>query len=566
MEAPTIGIGRLLRDGGRFFVPPHQRDYSWSEDEIEQFFVDIGDAVRAGQPDYFIGLMVFMPIREREYTILDGQQRLATTTLILGAIRNWLRRSGLGQDADQIQTSFVATRELGGRDYRSRLVLNQRNNPLFERFVVAEISDDEVLAALEQLKRFDPNRRLLEAIVQCKRKIDEVMAVTGADPGTVAQQLYRFVRFLEDSVKVVQLVVDTEANAYTVFETLNDRGLDLSVLDLVKNHVFGKAGPDTRLRDIQGLWTQMMGNLAGTPADEFLKTWWTARHGRVQTPQLFPRFKQQVQSRDEAAAVSEDMLRASEIYGVLEIADDPLWSDLSLKARERIRSLRLLGAQQLRPILLAAREQLPGQEIERLLHLLEVLIVRYQLVGGGRTGRLEIACARVAHRIHKREIATASAARDALREVLPSDEEFRASFLTKQERNNQKAKYVLSCLEFQARRAEGHAAIGDELGPTPSLTVEHVFPKSVSQAWRAIVEADPTVPEECTFKLGNLCLLTGVNKALGGAAFDEKKLPLGQSALLLTKEVGQEAVWNRRAIEQRQARLAALAVAYWRLQ
>jgi hypothetical protein len=562
MEAPTMGIGRLLRDGGRFYVPPHQRDYSWSEDEIEQFFTDIEDAIRGGNAEYFIGLMVFMPGGgQREYVILDGQQRLATTTLILASIRSWLKNSDLTEDANQIQSHFIATRDLGGGTYRARLVLNQHNNSFFERFVVGDVSDDEITNVLEQMRRFDPSRRLLEAMLYCRRRI---ATISGTNPAP--EYFYRLVNYLEDCVKVVQLTVATEANAYTVFETLNDRGLDLSVLDLVKNHVFGKAGSDTRLRDIQSLWTQMIANLTGTPADEFLKTWWTTRYGRIQTTQLFPRFKEQVPSHVEAASISDDMLHASEIYSVLEIADDPTWSDISPKARDRIRNLRLIGAQQLKPILLAAREKFQTQEIERLLNLLEVLIVRYQLIGGGRTGRLEIACARTSNRIFKGEITSATSARDGLKEVLPTDDEFRSSFLAKQERNNQKVKYLLSCLEIQARRAEGHAPIGDELGPVTSLTVEHVFPKSITEPWKTVVEADPTLPEECTFKLGNLCLLTGVNRALGGAAFDGKRQIFLRSSLILTRENGDETVWNRRAIEQRQARLANLALAYWRFQ
>lgn len=88
MEAPTIGIGRLLKEGGRFFIPHHQRDYSWTEDEMEQLFQKIEEAQGSGQTEYFVGLMMFMPGAEHEYTILDGQQRLATTIIILAAVRS----------------------------------------------------------------------------------------------------------------------------------------------------------------------------------------------------------------------------------------------------------------------------------------------------------------------------------------------------------------------------------------------------------------------------------------------------------------------------------------------
>lgn len=68
----------------------------------------------------------------------------------------------------------------------------------------------------------------------------------------------------------------------------------------------------------------MMSNLTSVRADDFLKAWWTSRHGRVQTAQLFPRFRESVRSVAEVTKTAGDMLRASEQYAALEIADDPL--------------------------------------------------------------------------------------------------------------------------------------------------------------------------------------------------------------------------------------------------
>jgi len=565
MEAPTIGIGRLIREGGRFLVPHHQRDYSWTEDEIEQLFDDVIDALNAGQNEYFIGLMVFMPSSNREFTILDGQQRLATTILILSSIRTWLTARGYNQDAEQIQSTYIAARELGSQDYQPLLVLNNNNNQFFVRFVVREAPDDDISSGLGRLKRYDPSRRLLEAILFCRTRIRALAAEQNGEKAA-AKRLFDFVKYLEDGVKVVRLNVPSEANAYTVFETLNDRGLDLSVLDLVKNHVFGRMTTSNQLRDTQSRWAQMMANLANVAADEFLKAWWTSRNGRVQTAQLFPKFKRVANDTKQGNAVSEDMLAASETYAALEIADDPLWADVSETARHRVRALRLLGARQVKPMLLSSFERFDPKEIERLLHLLEVLIVRYQLIGGGRTGRLEIASTRLAHKIYKGDVKSASQARDDLKDILPSDDEFRNSFLNKQERNNQKVKYILSHLEMQARRAQGKAPLGDELEPLRSLTVEHIFPRSPEGDWVSIIKADSTIQEECTYKLGNVCLLTTVNRNLGNSSFTDKKAVFAVSGLILTMKIPEEEAWDRAAIEKRQAYLAKLAVDYWRFQ
>jgi hypothetical protein len=528
-------------------------------------FQDIDEARNSGQSEYFIGLMVFMPGEgQREFTILDGQQRLATTTIVLAAVRSWLKTRGFDEDSSQIQADYIALRRLGGRGMKPSLVLNESNNDAFVRHVVEESPVEDIERELASLNRYDPNRALLEAALFCRARVNEIGSASG-DTETGAERLYGLVEYLEDGVKVVRLNVQSEVNAYTVFETLNDRGLDLSVLDLAKNHLFGRASDPTVLRDMQVQWTQMSSNLTNVRADDFLKVWWTSRHGRVQTPQLFARFKRRVSSRTAAVEVSRDLLSASEKYAALEVADDPLWAGYSDKARERVRNLSLLGAQQIHPVLLSALDKFRDRELERLLNLLEVLIVRYQLVGGGRTGRLEIACARLAHRIFEEECTTASEAAGVIKDVLPNDDQFREDFKTKQEKNTQKARYLLGSLEIQARRASRDAVAAAELEPSRiSLTLEHVFPRSPGEDWRSIQAQDPEFADDYTYRLGNLCLLTGVNRALGNKGFDHKRKVFAESDLLLTRGVAEYKEWDREAVEKRQAYMARLAAAYWR--
>ncbi len=561
-ESPSVGLLRLLKDGRRYVVPAHQRDYSWSADEIDRFFADVEQAIAENADEYFLGLMVFKPEPKDRLVILDGQQRLATAILILSAIRQWLRNRGLQTDADQVQGEFIAKRELGGVALEPRLILNRANNPIFEKYVVGELPDDEIDADLKRLRPHDPNRRLLEAALHCRQKIRD-LASKVAKP-QASEFLFRFTRFLEGSVKVVRLVVPNEANAYTVFETLNDRGLDLTALDLVKNYMFGRAEGRTGMSGLQDQWLQMMTNLTSVRADDFLKAWWTSRRGRVQTAQLFSRFKESVRAAADAGKVATDMLATSEQYAALEVADDPLWGSFSESARNHIRALRVLGGAQTHPVLLAALAKWQPRDVERLLRLLEVVIVRYQLIGGGRTGRLEIGCAGLAADIYSGKIQTPCEAGTCIADLLPSDKEFRANFEIAEEKGAAKARFLFTRLESQARLSAGKANLGPELEPQATLTVEHVLPKNPDQAWKAIVAKDPTLPDEYTHRLGNLCLLTQVNRRIGNAAFSEKQKVYTKSELLLTSEIGKALKWSAKEIEERQRHLAKLAVAAWR--
>jgi hypothetical protein len=551
-EAPTVGIGKLLGEGSRLHVPDHQRDFSWTADEIEQFISDIQDAHARKQPEYFAGLMVFIRRNSSEYTILDGQQRLATTTIFLATIRNWLRAHDHSKDADQIQNDYIALRKLGRDEFKPRLLLNENNNRTFQDFVVVEKDLESIETQLTKLKKHDPNRNLLEALRLCDKQVQ------GLTQKAKESGLFDLVEYLRDNVKIVQLTVPDEANAFTVFETLNARGLDLSILDLVKNYLFGKCGPDS-LREVKMYWTQMMTNLTNVPADDFLKAYWTSRHGRIQSAQMYRSFKSIADSPRKIADTSLDMQKASEQYAVLEIADDPFWAVVSERSRESIRALKILAARQSHPVLLSALARFSPRELQRLIRLLEVFIVRYQLIGGGRTGRLEIACAGLAAAIYDGKVKSANEAFREIRSIYPSDDDFRANFAEKQERNGRKARFILETLEVSLAKKGAK-----ELTPSKSLTLEHILPRNPDSSWKNILEKDEDFADECTYRLGNLCLLTSVNKELGAKSFAEKRKVYAQSALVFTKRLSDYPEWNRESVEKRQTEMARNAVSAWR--
>jgi hypothetical protein len=568
-EAPPAGLGKLLIEN-RFCVPSHQRDYSWTEDEIKQFFDDIDSAIAEKEESYFVGLMVFMQpdesAKNEELIVLDGQQRLATAIIFISAVRNWLAQYTPHQkDANQMQDWFIGRSELGETEPLARLILNSANNQTFSDYIVNSIPIDEIKTALQKLKRQDRNRKLLEAALYCRDRVAEI-ATNARKPDETARRLIKIVRYLQDNVSVARLMVSSDGAAFTIFETLNDRGLDLSPLDLLKNYLFKRAEQHSkpRIRDMESRWTQMMATLANVKANQFLKVFWTSRHGRIQRGSLYDALKLKYNTPTSAVDFSVDMLAASEQYAALETADDPVWAPYSKKAREYVRNLRLLSGQQVHPVMLAGLNRFSVTDLERLLKLLEIIVVRYQLVGGERTGRLEISCARLAKMIYDKQIKNASMAFKELKDVYPSDDEFKTAFQIKQERNNQKAQYLLRGIEIQERQLAGNMSKEEE---PANLTVEHILPKNPGSDWTAILKADDTLLEDCLYRIGNLCLLTtDNNKEIGAAGIDQKKKIYAASKIILTKQLVTVSTWNRQAIDKRQVRMAKLATSVWRFQ
>jgi hypothetical protein len=178
LEANTYGIGQLITQRKMFVVPEHQRDFAWTLSDVETFFGDIENAMQRGDPDYFVGLVVLLGPRDNKWIILDGQQRLITTTMIYSAIRGWLSSRGFEQDAAQIDSEYIAVRILGG-DYLPRLVPNVTNRSLYSEVVVRKRPDEDIRHFITEASRYSSNRLLLEAALRCRQLVNEFVSDKG---------------------------------------------------------------------------------------------------------------------------------------------------------------------------------------------------------------------------------------------------------------------------------------------------------------------------------------------------------------------------------------------------
>ena len=411
-------------------MPDHQRDFAWTDEEVEQFLNDIIGAIQDSEEDYFLGLVVVVKPGqvEKPWEVLDGQQRLATTTMVYAAIREWLFSAGFEADANKLQDDFIGSRELGETEAAPRLTLNINNRTVFREIVVDRRNDHFWASKYDVAPRYSSDRRLIEAAVTCRSRIAELASQSSREPQAQAKVLVDLAKYLRDQVKIVVMDVASTANAYRIFETLNDRGLDLTVLDLVKNHMFGRSAH--RLSEVQSNWLTMLSNIAGRQADDFLKVFWTSKWGRIQRGRLFEewRLKYGALSPEEVVTLSAELDQAADRVSALEVPDHDTWNSYSSACKRAVKSLSILGSHQTWPVMLAALEAFDIQQMERLLHHLIILTVRYQTIGRRRTGRLEIASARIAHGISRGSLDTPHKVWKEYASIVPDDEEFSEDF------------------------------------------------------------------------------------------------------------------------------------------
>jgi len=561
-DTPTVGLGQFIRES-RFVVPTHQRDYSWT-DEVTDFLRDIEEAKKNASNIYFCGLMVFTTESVPLLKVLDGQQRLATTLMLFSAIRNWLSKTpDFRDDATKISTQLLTRDDIGSKP-EPKLTLTPANNATFQKFVIENSHISEIEAASKKTDKQDRNKKLLIAAFAINQHIEKKAAAIGS-PKEARDYFVDLITFIGSTVKVVRFVLGGDDAAYTIFETLNDRGLELAPLDLVKNYLFSRAERyrEGALVEFEDRWSAMMTLLGSEAADSFLKAFWTSRHGALEGPKLFSKFKEAYSTPAAAHEISLDLRRGAENYAAIFSPSDVVWADYSFQARQCVNGLSIIGASQLYPIILAALEKFERQEMEKLLRLLEVIAVRYQLIIRGRPGRIESLGGRAARDIWNNKIKKTSEVLATLGELSVSDDDFKRRFVIHSEKNGKKARYILAGLERQSLQKEG-TTYRDELIPG-DITLEHVFPKSPKEFWATELQNDPKL-SGMTNRLGNLCLLTDVNRALGNKAYKEKLAVFEKSRLRITKTIDSATYpkWGSAAIEQRQSWMADLAIAAWR--
>ena len=249
------GLGTFLK-AYQLEVPPNQREYAWTE-EVTEMFQDFTKAI-GEDTDYFLGTIVTIPHDEGTLEVVDGQQRLATTALLLTAIRDHLQEKNETMLVEAINNGFLTGISRRERARIPKLKLNIDDNDLFKAIVSGDSAD-----GLPEPTR-PSNERLIAGYKEAKAHVRRIVApYDEKDHGDV---LDRWVSFIEHRARAVLLKVPDDADAYKMFETLNDRGLRTSQADLVKNYLFGKAGD--RFDEVASRWSYMRGALEAVDDEE----------------------------------------------------------------------------------------------------------------------------------------------------------------------------------------------------------------------------------------------------------------------------------------------------------
>ncbi len=545
------GIGSLLRHN-LLRVPPNQREYAWTEREVGQLFTDIARAVDANT-DYFLGTIVTIPRPNGVLEVVDGQQRLATSAILLSAIRLYMKE--INEDMlEQAVGDFLTGIDRTRRTRVPRMTLNSSDHELFRSIVTYEGNGEFPQPSLES------HELLLGAHNQACAHVRKIVApLDFIDHG---DRLNTWVTFLESRARVVLLKVPDDSDAYQMFETLNDRGLRTSQADLIKNYLFGRAGE--RIAEVQNNWAFMRGTLETMDEDDltvtFLRHALIVQHGYLREAEVYSTVQGTVRSEGDAAMFAVDLDQLAVSYVATFNPEHEAWNAHPASTRQAIHVLNTLKIRPLRPTVLAVTARMGnGGDLAEALRFLLSLGVRLLIASSTRSGAIESRLANAAHSIWEGNITSVAGLKAALSQITPSDEEFRAAFETARVSNPRLARYYLRSLETASKNEPEPWFMPTDDGTV--INLEHVLPKKPEGNWPQFNDDEIRLYGS---RLGNLALMRASdNSAARSAGFEEKKPLYAQSPYKLTSEIADRSEWTVQAIAERQKQMAQLALVAW---
>jgi len=588
-------------------VPDYQRGYAWGQDQLEEFWEDL-DLIE-GPMKHYTGTVVLrssgsaMLDEAREtvlepFDVVDGQQRLTTCSLILDRIHD--RLEALGDDEAPVIRRRLLTATVDGVK-RPKLQLGADIREYWHRVIL------EGEAAVDG-PRLSAERRLAFAAQYFEERLDEVKK--NVEPAAYRSRLRKIAGKVASNLQFTVYTVGDDSEVGVLFETLNQRGKELTELEKTKNYLLFlvnllPAGPRADLAAIvNDCWKRIFTNLGAAELganheDQLLRAHWLATQDPDQkswekAKSVKTRFHRRRYAEDKAALhaevreYAESLRDASVAYRDLLVDSNSSYSIYGVEAstaRQASRRLRHAGVVAIfAPLVIAARLSLTqpqdGAAFASLVDLCERYSVRVFLINERRGNAGSARLYRLANQLHRS--GTLADALVGLRERIAffaSDEDTFAALRSPRRDWYGKVghKYFLYEYEIYLQGGQAPALAYEHFargGDFRRSTTEHVLPQTpTNDCWKGFSPDDRST---YTNALGNL-VLTQHNSVYSNFCFARKRdgvlQPDGSTSdcfrnavLKQEQEIAVHDDWTVDTIEQRQEKLAAWALDRWRVE
>ena len=567
LDTDTVNFGDIIGNGKIYHVPLYQRDYSWKVENWEDLWQDIINLQNNPTNYHYMGAIVLQDgSNEKEFFIIDGQQRLVTLSIIAIAVIEKIRQlkeKNIEPEENEerislLRNDFLGRKNPGSLFYSSKLFLNKNNDNFYQTNLL------QFKKPINPKSLNDSDKLLWQAYQYFLSKLSELKNLkTGRD----------FSDFLTESVArqllFIQISVEDEINAYTVFETLNARGVELTSTDLLKNYLFSLIKSENDLDHIQKQWEKISDTVSIKKLPEFLRIYINSKEPLIRKHGLFKAIKTKFEDKNQkqeekVIALLDELEKFSYFYQALSQSNHELWridDNCAKDIRNAIKILDLFNVKQLYPLLFAAYDKFYStapDKFYKVLYICLVISFRYNIIGGKNPNELEKTYNEAAIKINNGSIKSPEKIFQELRKVYISDDIFKNDFSYKTIKTNsgkRLIRYILFTLEFSM---SNHKYDFDD----DPATIEHILPENPDESWVVFPSKEW---ESYVYRLGNYTLLEQkINREIKNKSYLEKQPFYQTSQYKITQDI-QSIQWNIDSLQKRQEDLATKAALKWRI-
>lgn len=527
-------------------VPDYQRDFSWKEEQISDFWSDLIEfggndpKVKLTGKEYFLGAAVLVN-NGTYHLLLDGQQRLATSTILLAALRDKIH-GFLANAAQQIQDQYIAFEDhlTGARVFKIQLNLFDRD--FFRDYV----------QSFPRVQGTRPEKNSHHLICKAYAYFEERIA-EGWEQAGGGKKGFEWAAYITTTLRehmvLVTVTSNNERSAGAIFATLNDRGIGLSTVDLIRTYVLQNTH-DTQREEILQCWDETF-DACGTTvrAETLIRMSWVAQYGDVKARALYRVVSETLPAKVSTLDYSRRLRGDAQFYRQFRDGDT---DDVELQ--EYWLAFRTLSFNAGLPALLAANRRFTAEEQKKLAQALVTLVIRHNIVCDLDRAKTESLAYSTARKISNGAVFQEII--DDLRSVSPPKEQFEQGFakLAFSKSEHGVARYMLRGLEAYLSVTEEVAVSGPE-----HVHIEHIYPQSPKEGERWEEH------ERYVARIGNLTLLgRRLNEQVKNGNFDLKKEQAYQnSRLKLTEALLGYDSWTAGTVDKRQGELCQFAQIVW---
>ena len=541
MKASERKITKLFSESDTVFsIPVYQRDYNWQEKQCQRLFKDI---LQTGKNEkvssYFLGSIVYIHdgiygVGEKEFHVIDGQQRMTTLTLLFLAIYFKLKGTILAKDADKIYNQYVVN-PYSEKEIKLKLLPPEEN-----LYILNKISHNK----FNELEAFQ-DRNMLKNYLFFEKELENLSF----------DDMKHLSIGIEKLIYIDIALEKGKDDPQKIFESLNSTGLDLSQGDLIRNYILMDLERGEQNRIYKEIWIPIENNCKVSDGSEitsyvsdFIRDYLTLKTEKISSkPKVFETFKAYYEKENDEKL--EDMKKYSEAYSY--IIKPSLEKDKDI--RRELDYLKSLDKTVINTFLIGVLKDYKDNILEKdeLLNIL-ILLQSYlwrRYITEKPTNALNKIFQGMYGKISRSGNYYENLVDVLMAEDFPTDEELESALKLKNVyKDKEKLNYVFKKLENY-----NHNELIDF--DNEKITIEHIFPQKPNKAWKENY-SDNELEQMISFKdtISNLTL-TGSNSNLSNKAFHEKRDDevhgYRNSKLYMNKYLGRLEEWNLLSMEAR---------------